>query len=107
MKRYSKFDRNRLIKSVGHSSCHMLDAEQGCVGDCAAGISVYSASDFCEPQVHPYQEGFYVIEGSGEALVGEERFPIEAGMSFLVPRKTRHSIRACADEVRLFWFHCT
>ncbi|MCD8350210.1 MAG: cupin domain-containing protein [Planctomycetaceae bacterium] len=103
---YRHFDESLLEDRPGHRSCVMLDANNGCTGECLAGISIYHDDTFPEPQRHPFQEGFYVIEGRGEALVGEERFPLTAGTAFLVPAGMAHAIRCTADAaVKVFWFH--
>lgn len=108
MQYYSIFTNEKLKPSAGHSSYIMLGAEQGCVGDCAAGISVYFSHEFSPAQSHPYQEGFYVISGVGLAKVGDNIFEISEAMSFLVPRGTEHSICSSgAEPVKVFWFHCT
>ena len=103
---YNLFDPEKLKYSAGHASCSMLGAEQGAVGDCEAGISIYDQPEFPTPLSHTFQEGFYVIAGEGMAMVGEEVFPIRQGMCFLVPRNTPHTL--CSQEsVTVFWFHCT
>lgn len=108
MPKYSKFMAESMRSSVGHSSCRLLSEEQGCEGDCAAGISLYHETTFPEPMKHPFQEGFYVISGNGEAKVGADCFPISQDMAFIVPRNTEHTIRAeHGCSVRVFWFHCT
>lgn len=71
-----------------------------------AGISVYHSESYSEPQRHAYQEGFYVLEGKGYALVADKEIPISPETTFLVPAGTSHSIRTdkgCA-KVKVFWF---
>ncbi|MCD8140954.1 MAG: cupin domain-containing protein [Planctomycetaceae bacterium] len=103
---YRTFDETSLQDRPGHASCVMLDASNGCTGECLAGISIYHDESFPEAQTHPFQEGFYVIEGRGEAMVGSERFPIAAGTSFLVPAGTAHALCSRGGAaVKVFWFH--
>ncbi len=102
---FRHFDAARLEQRPGHASCVMLDASNGCTGECLAGISVYHDAAFSEAQSHPFQEGFYVIEGQGEALVGDERFALTAGTAFLVPAGTAHALRCSGAAVKVFWFH--
>lgn len=101
------FTPERLRESVGHTSCVVLNAENGCTGECMAGISQYALPDYPEDQIHTFQEGFYVIEGSGFARIGGEEIAIAAGTSFFVPAGMTHSIRRGdgAEYVRVFWFH--
>lgn len=107
MQHYRQFTESLLNAAHGHKSCVLLDESNGCRGECLAGISVYQRREFSEPQCHGFQEGFYVISGSGLALVGNEDFSIEEGMTFLVPVGVRHTLK-CApncDSVKVFWFH--
>lgn len=106
MQHYSVFDETKLKTSLGHASCVLLGAEQGCPDSCAAGISVYCAREFAPAQQHPFHEGFFVAEGDGAALVGEETFEIHAGTSFFVPKQVRHTLRCTGETpVKVFWFH--
>ena len=107
MEYWRQFSPDMLRESAGHRSCVVLNAENGCVGECLAGISQYETTEYPELQAHPFQEGFYVIEGNGHALVDGEEFPISAGMSFLVPAGKTHGLRSGEGEafVRVFWFH--
>lgn len=106
MEQYSVFSEDKLSPSLGHASCTLLSAEQGCIGACAAGISVYSSREYSPVQEHPFQEGFYVIEGCGSARVGNNAFKITGGTCFFVPSGTDHAIRCTGDKpVKVFWFH--
>lgn len=106
MEHYSTFSTDKLRPSLGHVSCILLGAQQGCVGDCAAGISVYASREYAPAQRHPFQEGFYVLEGEGCAQVGDSAFEISEGTCFLVPSETNHTMRASGDKpVTVFWFH--
>lgn len=109
MAQYSVFNKGKLVASIGHDSCELLGAAQGCKGDCAAGISVYYGTEYqSETALHPFQEGFYVLRGFGSALVGGEEIPLSPGTAFLVPKQTPHTIRRSGeDAVEVFWFHST
>ncbi len=106
MRCYSVFDAAKLKASLGHASCVLLGTEQGCPDSCSAGVSVYDSPDFAPAQQHPFHEGFFVAEGDGAALVGDEIFEIHAGTSFFVPKQVQHTLR-CTGEipVKVFWFH--
>ena len=107
MRYWRHFAPDMLKESVGHRSCVVLDQGNGCVGECLAGVSQYETDEYPELQTHPFQEGFYVIEGGGQALVDGEEFSIAAGTSFLVPAGKKHALRRGPGEafVRVFWFH--
>lgn len=96
-----------IVSGNGHSSWPLLDEKNGCVNGCATGISRYTALEYTPKAYHDFQEGFYVISGSGYAFVGDEEFPIGMGMSFIVPRQVAHQLRSDRDDVPLdlFWFH--
>lgn len=104
---FREFREESLRQAVGHQSCVMLDGDNGCTGECMAGISLYQTESYPEPQTHPFQEGFYVIEGNGFAKVDGEEFAISRGMAFLVPAGKPHSVRNGGEgpHVKVFWFH--
>ena len=91
----------------GYRYLPLLGPENGCTGCCLTGISIYTCTRYPEPQAHPFQEGFYVIEGEGFAMVGDQEFPVRAGTSFLAPAGLRHAVRCkrAGHSVRIFWFH--
>lgn len=95
------------IQGEGHVSYFLLDEKNGCVAGCKTGVSVYALSEYNKPGVHDDQEGFYVVEGSGWAKVGDEEFPIEPGGSFIVPAHKEHSVKKDPDSgpLMVFWFH--
>ena len=74
---------------------------------CASGISYYANTAYIPPARHAFQEGFLVLSGRGAARVGEEEFPLEPELSFLVPAGTAHTLKSDSPEkpLVLFWFH--
>jgi mannose-6-phosphate isomerase-like protein (cupin superfamily) len=94
-------------KSVGHTVYNLLDETNGCSTGTSTGVSVYAMTEFSKPGLHEDQEGFYVIEGTGWAKVGDEEFRIEPEGSFIVPAQTPHSLRRDPDSkpLKVFWFH--
>lgn len=91
----------------GHGSYLLLDESNGCENQCATGISYYKSTEYTEKAYHDFQEGFYVISGTGMAAVGEQEFSIREGMTFIVPKHTAHQLKAEKRDVPLyvFWFH--
>ena len=91
----------------GHYSYRLLDEKNGCVAGCSCGISVYTDNEYVVFGIHNDQEGFFVIEGTGKAKVGNEEFKIGPEVSFIAPACVEHSIKKDADSepIKLFWFH--
>jgi gentisate 1,2-dioxygenase len=85
----------------------LLGSENGCLAGCRTGLLAYSQMEYKQGGVHEDQEGFYVLEGTGHALVGESEFPLSPGSCFIVPPGLYHSIKrdAACDSIKLFFFH--
>jgi len=83
--------------SAGHAVYRLLDEENGCAAGCFTGVSMK----------HEDQEGFYVVEGTGWARVGDQEFRIEPDGSFMVPAQTAHTLKKDPDSepLKVFWFH--
>lgn len=98
---------NEINSGNGHSSFPMLGEEQGCVNDCAGGISYYRSTEYTTPAVHDFQEGFIVLKGEGNARVGAEEFHLEKETVFIVPAGVEHQLKSADSEqpLELFWFH--
>ncbi|HIS51359.1 MAG TPA: cupin domain-containing protein [Candidatus Onthomonas avicola] len=74
---------------------------------CCMGICLYNAAEFSAPGVHDDQEGFFVLEGSGEAELDGERLPVQAGTALILPPGVRHSFRRHPNVpyLKVLWFH--
>lgn len=85
----------------------LLGQEQGCVNGCCCGVSVYAEKEYGQPAAHEDQEGFFVLEGYGTALVGGQEISLEPGVSFMVPAQVEHVMKADGNcqECKVFWFH--
>lgn len=90
-----------------HSGGTLIDETQGAVNDFSMGISEYFAEEFGTVGVHDDQEGFYVIEGSGVAKIGENIFDISQGDSFVVPAGVEHILKKNreAESLKVLWAH--
>lgn len=90
-----------------HDYIELLNDENGCVNGCQTGLLWYRQTEFIQGGVHEDQEGFFVLEGHGRALVGDSEFAISEGSNFIAPAGERHYI--CRDEdcpyIKLFFFH--
>jgi len=87
--------------------CPLLGPDKGTLAGCTCGILEYSQTEFRQGGIHEDQEVFYVLEGRGEALVGEESFPLRPGDCFHVTPGLWHYIKRDKDSapIRLFFFH--
>ncbi|MFP4431364.1 MAG: cupin domain-containing protein [Spirochaetaceae bacterium] len=94
-------------QGAGHSSVKLIDDRHGAVNEYAIGVSFYESTEYGPPGKHPFQEGFYVVEGWGDATVGDEEFSIRPGTAFLAPKEALHSVRRAPDSppVKIVWTH--
>ncbi len=85
----------------------LLDENQGCVNGCRMGISFYRNDAYHAPQQHDDQEGFYVLEGKGYALIDGHEIPLLPGTSFVVPAFTDHVMKrdSSCEYCKVLWFH--
>lgn len=85
----------------------LLAEENGCQAGCRSGLLMYTQLEYIQGGVHEDQEGFYVLEGTGKALVGENEFPLSPGICFIVPPGFYHAIKRDAEcsNIKLFFFH--
>lgn len=99
---WAEMDESRRSDSGhGHWSYPLLGEENGCVRDCMSGISYYTDTCFTPVATHPFQEGFLVLSGTGDARVGGETFPLTPMRSFLVPAGS--NIPCAAPVLRSPW----
>lgn len=85
----------------------IIDESNGCVNGCKVGISIYDNVEYNKGGVHEDQEGFYVLEGTGKALFGEEEHDLHPGMTMIAPAGVKHQIKrddnSCA--IKVLYFH--
>lgn len=95
------------ISFAHHDYVELLNETNGCTAGCRTGLLYYRQTAYHQGGVHDDQEGFFVLEGSGTARVGDREFPISPGTSFIAPAGAYHYIKR--DEgclfVKLFFFH--
>jgi quercetin dioxygenase-like cupin family protein len=56
------------------------------------------------PHHHPWDEAYFVLDGSVEVSVGERRFTASAGSFFLIPSGAVHHHRVVSDKLRYLLF---
>lgn len=91
-------------KRIGYT---LLDERHGCVNGCRLGISVYVYDDYGIANTHEDQEGFFVLEGRGMALIDGEELILEPGMAFMIPAGMPHAMKKDKDYdyCKVLWFH--
>ena len=86
----------------------LLSQENGCKNGCCSGISLYTNTEF-NPNAgaHNDQEGFFVLEGEGEVMLGEQIFNVKQGDSFVALAGVKHTLRTYDENIplKVFWFH--
>jgi mannose-6-phosphate isomerase-like protein (cupin superfamily) len=90
-----------------HKGGELIGVLNGAKNGFSLGISEYFAEEFGNFGIHDDQEGFYVLEGSGSVLVGNEEFSIKKGDSFLVPANTKHMLKKDknSETLKVLWSH--
>lgn len=99
-----------VIKSMGkHTGYELIGEKDGCVNGCRCGVSVYTRSeyDLTHADAHDDQEGFFVLEGRGRAMVGDDEIMLEPGVCFVIPAGVKHCMKRESDceFCKVFWFH--
>lgn len=96
-----------ILKNEHFDYIQLLDDSYGAVANCVAGVLSYTQEEFIQGGIHEDQEGFYVLEGTGLALVGDMEFPLSPGSCFMVPAGYYHAIKKDKDvpHIKLFFFH--
>ena len=70
------------------------------VGDASGSLPILcgiqtSPPGYCTPNhTHPYSEVITVLEGTGEAWIGNEKQKLFAGITLIIPENTLHGFRA-------------
>lgn len=63
--------------------------------------------DLTHAGAHDDQEGFFVLEGRGRAMVGDDEIVLEPGVCFVVPAGVKHCMKCEQNSgfCKVFWFH--
>lgn len=90
------------IYRLGVVDMRLLAASEDTGGEFALGEFRGAAGPWTVPHVHRHSlETFYVLDGRFTFTVGSDDQHVEAGALLLVPRDTRHVLRAEEDGGRL------
>jgi len=100
-------DQVEPISDTHHSGAELIGPEHGAVNGYSIGFAIYFRDTYNEPGIHDDQEGFYVVEGTGRARVGDEEFDIRPGSAFIAGKGVPHSIKRNPDSgpVKVIWSH--
>ena len=93
-------------KKIGYT---LLDERHGCVNGAKCGVTFQTKEEYGKSSAHDDQEGFFVLEGHGKALIGDEEIELRPGVAFMVPAHVEHVMKRDRDcEVcKLFWYHAS
>lgn len=96
-----------MQKFVDYAYLPLLTEEHGCLAGCRSGLLWYTQLEYRQGGVHSDQEGFFVLEGTGSAQVGDEEFALAPGVSFIAPPGCYHAIKRdqSCQHIKLFFFH--
>ena len=81
------------IDENGHAGAELIGADNGATNGFSLGVAVYYLETYVEPGVHDDQEGFYVVEGTGRARIGDEEFDIRPGSAFIAQKGVTHAMK--------------
>ena len=76
----------------GVSSHVLLNADVGS-GAVTLGELIVEPGGHLRPHTHLVEEAFWVYEGSGLAIVGDQEIPVSAGTAILAPTGIPHGFR--------------
>ena len=93
--------------TTGHKGSTIIDESNGAVNGFFMGIAYYDLTEYGKPGIHEDQEGFYILEGTGTAKVGEEEFAIEPGTAFIAAKGVPHTVKrgSGSTPIKVFWSH--
>ena len=85
----------------------LLGKQTGCTSGCSMAVGYYGMDEFPPVGVHDDQEGFFVLEGSGYAQIGDDVIRLEPGVAFLVKPGEAHAIKrdASCEHIKALLFH--
>ena len=102
-------DANEALAKTTTIGCHLLSEKDGCVNGCKCGISRYTTTEYAPDggPAHDDQEGFYVLEGTGMALIDGQEYEMKPGICFVVPAGVKHTMKKTGDCdcCKVFWYH--
>lgn len=103
MKLYKHLEELNLDLEQVNPSAMLLKGENGA----CSGLCFYNSLKYEIIGCHDDQEGFYVIEGNGTAMIDDTEIEVKPDMAILLPANVKHSFKRNPDSVplKVFWFH--
>ncbi len=85
----------------------LIGKEQGATSGFCMGVSYYPSTEYGKPGIHDDQEGFYVLDGTGMAKVGDQEFAVQPGLGFIANKGVPHTMKRHADSapIKVLWCH--
>jgi mannose-6-phosphate isomerase-like protein (cupin superfamily) len=85
----------------------LIGKDHGATSGFCMGVSYYPLTEFGKPGIHDDQEGFYVLEGTGTAKVGDQEFAVRPGSAFIANKGVPHTMKrdAASKPIKVLWCH--
>ena len=93
--------------NLGRACGKLIDASCGAANGFCLGVSYYDSFDWPALGVHDDQEAIYIFEGFGTARVGDQEFPVKAGVAFYVGKGVPHAVKRdkASGPLKGLWTH--
>ncbi len=93
--------------SGSHAGRLLIGKENGATSGFCMGVSYYALTEYGKPGIHEDQEGFYVLDGTGTARVGDQEFAVRPGSCFIANKGVPHTLKRDVDSgpVKVLWCH--
>lgn len=100
-------DQTKAMPRKGHVVHSLLTPRNGVTNGFVSMVGIYTDTEFVITGTHTDQEMFFVLEGTGTALVGDQEFKIRPGACWLVKPGQVHGIKRDpeAPHVKAFLVH--
>lgn len=95
------------LDAEGRHIGKLIGEEHGAIKGFCLGVSYYDSDEYGTPGVHEDQEGFYILEGSGTARIGDEEFAVSPGSAFIAAKEVPHTMKRDGNSgaLKVLWCH--
>lgn len=100
--------KEKQVKEFNGANCYPVVKEgEISLKGVTAGVNHVFTTEYPPVGIHDNNEGFYVMSGSGKALVGEHEVEIDKGSCFFAPAGVPHALKKNpeSDNMEVFLFH--
>jgi mannose-6-phosphate isomerase-like protein (cupin superfamily) len=91
-------DRPWILSASGHPSLSMVVNREVGTSALSVWLANHEPGEDVPLHLHDVEEVLTFIEGEAEATLGNDTFPVRAGMSIIVPPGTPHGYRNTGTE---------